>query len=375
MQGKVVDWADTLFKQLQKELIRWTTSQTKVMKIKTLRSNNGGEFVSKKFDNFLHECGIQQQTSAPYTPQRNGVAERTNRTIMECARSMIRAQGLDLEFWAEAMNTTIYIKNQCPTKALESKTPQEAWIGRNPDVSHLRVFGCKTFAHILDEKRSKLESKSMPCVFLGYCEGTKAYRMMCVETKRIIKSRDVVFLEGTKEVEGVHDNRPPSKEGEQVVVDEVVNDDELVQDANPISLKERPMEDVEGDESTSNSSSEEEFATSQDEGFNESQQDGRRERPLTQRKEWPYDWWVATKEVEWATIAFSKEPQTVEEALNGEDAKKWEIAMQEEYDSLVVNNTWSLVPLPKGRKPISCKWVFKIKHGVDGEVNVTRPDL
>jgi hypothetical protein len=72
--------------------------------------------------------------------------------------------------------------------------------------------------------------------------------------------------------------------------------------------------------------------------------------------------------VEWATIAFSEEPQTVEEVLNGEDAKKWEIAMQEEYDSLVVSNTWSLVPLPKGRKPISCKWVFKIKHGVDGEV-------
>jgi hypothetical protein len=69
-----------------------------------------------------------------------------------------------------------------------------------------------------------------------------------------------------------------------------------------------------------------------------------------------------------ATKAFSEEPQTVEEALNGEDAKKWKIAMQEKYDSLVVNNTWSLVPLPKGRKPISCKWVFKIKHGVDGEV-------
>jgi len=56
----------------------------------------------------------------------------------------------------------------------------------------------------------------------------------------------------------------------------------------------------------------------------------------------------------------------VEKALNGEDAKKWEITMQEEYDSLIVNNTWSLVPLLKGKKPISCKWVFKIKHGVDG---------
>jgi hypothetical protein len=74
------------------------------------------------------------------------------------------------------------------------------------------------------------------------------------------------------------------------------------------------------------------------------------------------------KEVEWATIAFSEEPQTVKKALNGEDAKKWEITIQEEYDSLVVNNIWSLVPLPKGRKPISCKWVFKIKHGVNGEV-------
>jgi hypothetical protein len=231
------------------------------MKIKTLRSDNGGEIVSKKFDNFLHECGIQRQTSAPYTPQQNGVAERANRTIMECARSMICAQGLDLEFWAEAVNTAVYIKNQSPTKALESKTPQEAWTGRKPDVSHLRVFGCKAFAHIPDEKRRKLESKSMPCVFLGYCERTKTYRLMCVETKRIIKSRDVVFLEGTKEIEGVHDNRPPSKEGEHVVMDEVVIDDKLVKDANPISLKERPAEDVEGDESTSNSYSEEEFAT------------------------------------------------------------------------------------------------------------------
>ncbi len=58
----------------------------------------------------------------------------------------------------------------------------------------------------------------------------------------------------------------------------------------------------------------------------------------------------------------------MEDALKGEDVKKWEIAMHEEYNFLVVNNTCSLVPLPKGRKRISCKWVFKIKHGVDGEV-------
>ncbi len=99
---------------------------------------------------------------------------------MECARSMILAQGLELEFWGEAVNTVVYIKNRCPTKALDSKTPQEAWSGRKPDVFHLRVFCCKAFAHAPDEKRTKLESKSMPYVFLGYHEGTKAYRLMCV---------------------------------------------------------------------------------------------------------------------------------------------------------------------------------------------------
>jgi len=88
-----------------------------------------------------------------------------------------------------------------------------------------------------------------------------------------------VFLEGTKKVEGVHHNRPLPKQVEHVVVSEVVNDDELVKDAIPISLNEGPTKGMEGDESTSNSSSEEQCLTPQDEGLNEPQQDGRRERP------------------------------------------------------------------------------------------------
>jgi hypothetical protein len=107
---------------------------------------------------------------------------------MECVINMICTQGLDLEFWAEAVNTTIYIKNRCPIKTLDSKTPQKTCADSKPNVSHLRVFGCKTFMHIPIEKRSKLESKSIPRVFLGYCERNKTYRLICVETKRIIKS-------------------------------------------------------------------------------------------------------------------------------------------------------------------------------------------
>jgi hypothetical protein len=56
-------------------------------KIKMLRSDNEAEFVSKKFDAFLADCGIQRQTNVPYSPQQNGVAERANRIIMECVRN------------------------------------------------------------------------------------------------------------------------------------------------------------------------------------------------------------------------------------------------------------------------------------------------
>jgi len=129
-----------------------------------------------------------------------------------------QAQGLKLEFRGEAVNKTVYIKNRCPTKAFDSKTTQKPWSGTKPDVSHLRIFGYKAFAHVPDEKKTKLESKSMPCVLLGYYEGTEAYRLMCVETKRIIKSKDVVFIEGSKEIGGVPH---PEKEKNVVVHEEV----------------------------------------------------------------------------------------------------------------------------------------------------------
>jgi hypothetical protein len=183
----------------------------------------------------------------PYSPQQNGVVERANRTIMEFVRSMILAQGLGLEFCGEVVNTAVYIKNQCPTKALDSKTPQEAWSGRKPDVSHLRVFGCKAFAHVPDEKRTKLESKS--CL-LGYYEGTKAYHLMCVETKRIIKSRDVVFIEGSKEIGGV---LHPEKE-ENVVVHEEVEGEEPLTFSRDTPLNETRMEGVQSESTPSSSS-------------------------------------------------------------------------------------------------------------------------
>ncbi len=121
-------------------------------------------------------------------------------------------------------------------------------------MSHLRVFCCKAFAHVPDEKRTKLEFKSMPCVFLGYYGSTEVYCLMCVETKRIIKSRDVVFIEGSKEIGGM---LHPEKE-ENVVVHEEVEGEEPLTFSRDTPLNETRMEGVQS-ESTPSSSSKEEF--------------------------------------------------------------------------------------------------------------------
>ncbi len=145
-------------------------------------------------------------------------------------------------------------------------------------MCHLRFFGCTTFAHVLDEKKTKLESKSMPCVFLGYYEGTKAYHLMCVKTKRIIKSKDVVFIEESKELSGV---LHPKKKENVVVHEEVEREEPLTFSRRDTPLNETRMEGVQS-ESTLSSSSEEEFVVSSDNPSNEPSQDVPRERPQKQ---------------------------------------------------------------------------------------------
>ena len=66
--------------------------------IQTLRSDNGGEYTSKAFNEFCRNHGIQRQFSTPYTPQQNGVAERKNRTLVESARCMLQHAGLSSVF-------------------------------------------------------------------------------------------------------------------------------------------------------------------------------------------------------------------------------------------------------------------------------------
>ena len=98
-------------------------------------------------------------------------------------------------FFSFFLYTVVYLKNRSPTKYLEHKTPFEAFYGFKPKVSHLRIFGCKAFAHIPKEDRRKLDAEAIKCIFIGYCTDQKAYKMYDPSTHKVFVSRDVIFHE------------------------------------------------------------------------------------------------------------------------------------------------------------------------------------
>jgi hypothetical protein len=111
------------------------------------------------------------------------------------ARALLKQRGMPAVFWGEAVVTTVYILNRSPTKALNGRTSYEAWHRHKPAVSHLRVFGCLAFGKELGHI-GKLNDRSTPGVFIGYTEGSKAYRILDPVTQCVRTTCDVVFDEG-----------------------------------------------------------------------------------------------------------------------------------------------------------------------------------
>jgi transposase InsO family protein len=164
-------------------------------KLYMLHTDNDGEFAAAEFASYYADEGVQRHYSTSYNPQHNNVIERRNQTIVGMARTLLKQRGMSAVFWGEAVVTAVYILNRSPTKALNGRTSYETWHGRKPVASHLRVSGCLAFVKELDHI-GKLDDRSTPWVFIGYAEGSKAYRILDPGTQRVRTTRDVVFDEG-----------------------------------------------------------------------------------------------------------------------------------------------------------------------------------
>jgi transposase InsO family protein len=113
-------------------------------KIKFLRSNCGGEYLSYDFLTHLKSRGIVSQLTPPGTPQRNGVSECWNRTLLDMVRSMMSLTDLPLSFWGYALETAAFTLNRAPSKSVKT-TPYELWFSAKPKLSFLKVWGCEAY--------------------------------------------------------------------------------------------------------------------------------------------------------------------------------------------------------------------------------------
>ena len=101
---------------------------------------------------------------------------------------------LPMFYWAEAVNTAVYLTNRIPMQALGGDvTPFERWYTRKPDLANLKVFGCVAYAHVPKQFRTKFDDKAVKLRFVGYSKGTEGYRLIDESTRRIVTRRNVVF--------------------------------------------------------------------------------------------------------------------------------------------------------------------------------------
>lgn len=162
------------------------------LKVKIIRTDNALDFFKNECGSLFASFGILHQSSCPYTPQQNGLVERKHRHILEVARSLHFQSSIPLRVWGDCTLTAVYLISRTASPLINNKTPFEVLFNKYPSYDHLRVFGCLCYATSLQVDH-KFSPRAKACVFLGYSNLQKGYKVMDLETKRFFVYRDLVF--------------------------------------------------------------------------------------------------------------------------------------------------------------------------------------
>ncbi|KAD0786919.1 hypothetical protein E3N88_43719 [Mikania micrantha] len=377
-------------------------------KIKRIRCDNGGEFTSNQMRNFYSDQGIALETTCPHTPQQNGVVERKHRHLLEVARAIRFEANLPIKFWGECVLTATYIINRVPSKVLNNKTPYEVLLGKIPSYDHMKVFGCLAYYWNNDTKGDKFEPRGKRGVFLGYPHGTKGYKVYDIEQKKMIISRHVQFVEESfpfrddnlnkegkapacedntdeewmKGGDATHmhanirsNNLDPGPQENESIHDE---EDESPGSAGDHNLEQNETHEVLDDPSESHTPLIHKRTRFQPQHLKDyavklppsidhanpiHEQSTSTVHPLAHYIS--YNNFSTNHKAFLAAIDSHDEPKSFKEASQDD---RWKDAMQKEIKALEQNGTWTLEELPNGKKAIDSKWVYKIKHKPNGEV-------
>ncbi|KAL0362100.1 UNVERIFIED_CONTAM: Retrovirus-related Pol polyprotein from transposon TNT 1-94 [Sesamum calycinum] len=268
-------------------------------KIKTLRSDRGGECLSGEFIDYLKENSIISQ----WTPQLNGVAERRNLTLLDMIRSMMSFTKLPLSFWAYALETEARLLNIAPSKTM-AQTPYQICHGKPASYKYVRVWSSPAYVKRL--VGDKLDSRSSLCKFIGYLKETAGYYFYDPSEQKVFVSRNVVFLER---------GFPTDTQRNELLLQE---------------SSEAPQSNV-GTSSAPTVSTDNVLILCR----------SVRVPQPPQR----YDFLGVIGQLD-------NDPKAYGEAMSNIDLVKWFEAMKSEMDSMSLNQIWTLVDRPKGVRPV-----------------------
>uniref|UniRef100_A0A2N9HLD4 Integrase catalytic domain-containing protein n=1 Tax=Fagus sylvatica TaxID=28930 RepID=A0A2N9HLD4_FAGSY len=277
----------------------------------------GGEFTSTEFNTFCANHGIIHQLSCPHTPQQNGVAERKHRHLIQCALALLSQSNLPISYWSYAVSTAAHLINKLPTPLLSNKSPWESLFHTKPTLSHLRAFGCQCFPLLTPYNKNKLQPKSVPCIFVGI----------------LLPLHPILYHHYL-----LHSNTIPSLPITSPATSNL-----------PLPTVSPDIPTLPLNTATSNPNPTAPHTTSQ--------------HPMqTRSKSGIYKPKLGyAAHIDYNTT----EPPSYKIAAQH---PQWCTAMQEEFDALQQQGTWSLVLPPPHKNVVGCKWVYKLKHNSDGTI-------
>jgi hypothetical protein len=318
-----------------------------------LRSDQGTEYDNNAMQQLCEEKGIEFTMSTTQNPNQNSHAENRIQRSLSCIRSMLTHSGHGPSYWQYAGEYSVYIDNRIAHASLDYATPISKFrcdssnIYTDVDLRHVHVFGCQAFARIPDPRLpSKLSDRSEECIFLGVDSKIRGYILQRVNGGAIFTSRDIVVNElvfPKRRTTSLHNQFVPNST--KILSTPI---------ATPTPTTTQPAVSVASPELRRSKR-----------GWHPS---GASLRTIAEANlVLGSDDHLETQAVESAMAIFNDPPHRGV-MLNGPHCDEFIEGEKEELEALKRNNTWTVVDIPPGVKPISCRWVYKYKLHKDNTV-------
>lgn len=313
------------------------------------------------------------------------MAERKHRHLLEVARAL-RFQGfIPLKFWGDCILAATYIINRLPSSVLHGTSPYEKLHNTPPSLAHMRTLGCLSYATD-PHPHDKFSSKAIPAVFMGYSPTHKGYRLYDLQSHTFFVSRDVRFWEHIFPFKQTPTSFSDSSSPSFPLPSYLLDPDSTTPPASSDLISQPPSVPLVSPQPLPSLSPVSQALTpvnSSPASPPSHKRPSRATKPLIWLSDYVHSLpstrphahsihhVIQYSHLSPAYKAFLSKFSTIIEPTSYSEAildDRWVHAMKQEIDALVINNTWEVVDLPVGKKPIGCKWVYKIKYNADGSI-------